>query len=281
MKISCDVIRDLLPLYAEDMVSADSREMVEDHLRDCPSCEKALEELREPVIPVRTETVSGFKHFRMRMLQRLILGIMAGLFFAVTLLVWFGGSLGRAEILPVEEAVVSVTETDGVVTVLLSPTAASGMIWHSMTDEFTEERQHFLCCVKSVSDWLFPDDSYTEPVEWNPRGSTIWYYENGEYIRLYGTGELMPPDWGKDLILLPSLVLCVILALGAWLLKQKWMGYAAVLAGSYALADLVMTGGVWVYSTNSEGLFFIIASIMAVLMTCCIAIIWEFLKDEP
>ena len=32
MDISCDVIRDLLPLYAEDMVSEDSKWLVDGHL---------------------------------------------------------------------------------------------------------------------------------------------------------------------------------------------------------------------------------------------------------
>ena len=32
MKIACEIIRDLLPLYAEDMVSEKSKEAVEEHL---------------------------------------------------------------------------------------------------------------------------------------------------------------------------------------------------------------------------------------------------------
>lgn len=32
MKISCNIIEDLLPLYVDDMVSEDSRQLVEEHL---------------------------------------------------------------------------------------------------------------------------------------------------------------------------------------------------------------------------------------------------------
>ena len=42
MKISCDIIRDLLPLYAEDMVSEDSKHLVDDHLCGCDACVKEL-----------------------------------------------------------------------------------------------------------------------------------------------------------------------------------------------------------------------------------------------
>ena len=38
MKTDCDVIRDLLPLYADKACSERSREMVEDHLEECPDC---------------------------------------------------------------------------------------------------------------------------------------------------------------------------------------------------------------------------------------------------
>ena len=32
MKISCNVIRDILPLYAEDLASEDTKRLVDDHL---------------------------------------------------------------------------------------------------------------------------------------------------------------------------------------------------------------------------------------------------------
>ena len=45
MKISCNIIEDLLPLYADDMVSEDSRQLIEEHLKECPSCRKMWEEI--------------------------------------------------------------------------------------------------------------------------------------------------------------------------------------------------------------------------------------------
>lgn len=40
MKLSCDVICDLLPAYAEGLTSEASNQLIDDHLKDCPSCEK-------------------------------------------------------------------------------------------------------------------------------------------------------------------------------------------------------------------------------------------------
>lgn len=38
MKISCEVIRDLLPLYQDGVCSYESRIMVEEHLEKCDDC---------------------------------------------------------------------------------------------------------------------------------------------------------------------------------------------------------------------------------------------------
>ena len=38
-KISCDIIKDLLPLYIDGVCSSDSIDLIEEHLKDCPLCE--------------------------------------------------------------------------------------------------------------------------------------------------------------------------------------------------------------------------------------------------
>ncbi|MBR2660472.1 MAG: zf-HC2 domain-containing protein [Clostridia bacterium] len=46
MNNHCEVIRDLLPLYADEVCSERSRELIEEHLRECPECSAMLEQLR-------------------------------------------------------------------------------------------------------------------------------------------------------------------------------------------------------------------------------------------
>ena len=46
MKNECNIIRDILPLYAEDMVSADTSAFVEQHLTKCAECRAELENLK-------------------------------------------------------------------------------------------------------------------------------------------------------------------------------------------------------------------------------------------
>ena len=72
MKVDCDVIRDLLPLYADDACSQKSRDMVKEHLLDCPDCRQMLIRLKETQIEddLKSEKSDviryGAKRFRRR-----------------------------------------------------------------------------------------------------------------------------------------------------------------------------------------------------------------------
>ena len=46
MKISCYTSKDFLPLYAEELLSKDSVDMVKNHLKDCGECSSELEDLK-------------------------------------------------------------------------------------------------------------------------------------------------------------------------------------------------------------------------------------------
>ena len=43
MKTECSVVRDLLPLYVEDMVSTETAQYVKSHLAECPECQAELD----------------------------------------------------------------------------------------------------------------------------------------------------------------------------------------------------------------------------------------------
>lgn len=51
MKESCDIIKDLLPLYHDGVCSDDSRAMIEKHLLECDNCKAELQAMDE-VLPI-------------------------------------------------------------------------------------------------------------------------------------------------------------------------------------------------------------------------------------
>jgi len=55
MKNECSIVRDLLPLYAEGMLSEDSAAFVKDHLDTCETC-RVLSAGEEPSAPADADT---------------------------------------------------------------------------------------------------------------------------------------------------------------------------------------------------------------------------------
>ena len=51
MKISCEIIKDLLPLYFDDVCSDDSKSLVDEHLETCNECKSRLQ-LIEMSLPI-------------------------------------------------------------------------------------------------------------------------------------------------------------------------------------------------------------------------------------
>lgn len=71
-KITCNMIKDLLPLYAEDMASEDTRKAVEYHLENCVECQKELELIQKPlVMPTETEAELAKKMKRKKLKSRI------------------------------------------------------------------------------------------------------------------------------------------------------------------------------------------------------------------
>lgn len=59
MSNHCNLIKDILPLYVEDMVSADTQEFVNAHLEQCAECRAELERMRGSTkfVPIDTDIV--------------------------------------------------------------------------------------------------------------------------------------------------------------------------------------------------------------------------------
>ena len=72
MKFHCDMIRDLLPLYADQACSDESRRVVEEHLQECPDCKNMLQRLQDGRIEenLRTERTDVIEYSAKRFRKR-------------------------------------------------------------------------------------------------------------------------------------------------------------------------------------------------------------------
>lgn len=76
MKISCNIIEDLIPLYYDEVCSEDSKKIIEDHLKECERCNNYLKSLSsenfQEKVNIDTEVVkvNTFKLLKKRLFRK-------------------------------------------------------------------------------------------------------------------------------------------------------------------------------------------------------------------
>jgi len=125
MKLTCEVIGDLLPLYAEKMCSDSTSELVEEHIGSCVHCKKRLEDMTQGIQLSPDINVVPFAKLRKKLLAKKVQTIVFSAL--VTLLI---GVIGVAYLtspnyLPYSAELVTVSQQD------------SGAIVLSFSDEVT------------------------------------------------------------------------------------------------------------------------------------------------
>lgn len=115
MKNECSIVCDLLPLYAEDMVSEDTAEFVKEHLGNCPTCRAELEKLRKPVQPVAAQHVPDIdaeplKHLKKALLMEKVQAILCTAAVLLALMLSGLSFLTAPEYFAYSQELVTVTE---------------------------------------------------------------------------------------------------------------------------------------------------------------------------
>lgn len=110
MKITCNVIRDILPLYYERMLSEDSNALLEEHVEQCQECKACLDEMKTfDKIPKDTNTSPLQKiksKLRKKKIQISLLSIMLSAIIILATIAF----LTSPEYLPYSEETVSISE---------------------------------------------------------------------------------------------------------------------------------------------------------------------------
>lgn len=85
---NCDIVKDILPLYVDGVVSEETKELVEEHLRVCENCKKELEDLTQMLPKLKVdveEEVEVFKKVKSQINRKKY--IAASISIALTLMV--------------------------------------------------------------------------------------------------------------------------------------------------------------------------------------------------
>ena len=117
--LDCEVVRDLLPLYTEQMVSAHTAELVTEHLRGCQECEALCRSMTapQPQVQFSTDTAKQFAAYEKKQKRKssrkvaLLAAAGGALFYWIFSRFWI--ALGAAGVLMVGSAFEKVqTDTD-------------------------------------------------------------------------------------------------------------------------------------------------------------------------
>lgn len=88
-KISCPIIQDLLPLYIDEVVSDETREMVEEHVKHCDLCNKEMKMMKQELVLPIEKKAPMLQNFKKKLRNKKM--IVSGISVLLTALILFGG----------------------------------------------------------------------------------------------------------------------------------------------------------------------------------------------
>ena len=88
-KLDCPIVRDLLPLYIDQVVSPETAQAVEDHLEGCPDCRREYESLTAdlPVLAEEMDTSRQFGNMMKKVKKKETLRILLAVVLLVAMMV--------------------------------------------------------------------------------------------------------------------------------------------------------------------------------------------------
>lgn len=261
MKQECSIVRDLLPLYVENMVGPETAEFVEGHLAACETCQAEYQNLRQPpdVTPPAQEEHPEAPLRRLQrklLLKRIQTALLAGGFVLVILLSAFA-ILSAPRYFPYTAQLLEVTQqADGSLTITFDQDVTQCQVESLGTQEPDLQSESY-----SVQAWTSPWDQWfsrsgSRTLTITPqtdRPVLVYYAQNNGQGDVLVYGE--HPDGGMET--LPRLVLGYYLFLAAgvfvvllvvWCAAKKtpkvrtWVGRALLLPPAYGVGHLIVLG---------------------------------------
>lgn len=291
MKLPCSVVRDLLPLYAEDLAGEESRTMVENHLEECAECRNVLEELKAPkALSVVPDTVPLLMMKQMLRRHTLFWCLLTGcLVTAIAFAIM--GRMTAPELSPYIKGIFDIQkDADGYLAVTITGQASDGVDFfvEYFTNEFGKES---MCITAYTSPWLRAANLNREGTVYTARSTDIRhiYYcdhsRGGKLTLLHGPVNLSNNP-GGGILLLPRLTLNYYLFASAaltGLFGLLWGIFRKKAAGSvlltvalgfacYVLGHLAVKGLSGVTYFLLQDLAFILLTAAALFGTCCAAL---------
>lgn len=275
MKNECNIIKDILPLYLENMVSDDTRKFVDEHLSQCPECKKELELSKIDISIEEHSQDENIPSQAMKKIKReikkkrVVTGILSAAISAIVVILLFS-YLTAPEYLPYTEPfdIITTSENNGVVSL-------------SFNGEYElsqrEQGVYSISIYNTAWNKLF-GITKKQVISINPNGeevNTIYYVSNGEPEDkvIYGInpidngGVITLPRLFLNYYFVTAMIIALILAIFYLLLRKKG-NVKAIIAKvlfiplSYVLSHVMIKG--WSATSYSASRDFCLILLLAI-----------------
>ncbi len=262
MNNECDIIKDLLPLYAENLTSEASVSFVQNHIAHCECCREALSRFEGTMQIAPDTNVNALKKMKLRLCKRVVLPVITTILLFLSLLTGIVISATVPVWATAEEAIIFVEQEDsGRIRVKLSDSVCS--INYMEGGRFSCKSVRFDWLLKFYREKIFNTQDHDLYFDLDADDS-LWYA--GQYVDeadtlLWGKNEISTDgvyyeEIDQSLKHTTIISLCLgslVLICGAIFRKKKLHTPLMILSAlllTYGISGIFVTGGhfgeVWI-----------------------------------
>lgn len=297
MKISCEVIQDLLPLYAEKMTSNESNLLIEKHVEDCSKCANMLNSIKVNMIKNKQDTEGSVslkfvqKNIKRRKAKAIVF---ASLIVFLTMFTIFS-YLTKPRYISYEDSDITITELKNQeVYVNLSNKVTSYKVTKYTLDNLnTVEIEAWTSIWDKLLDKSSPSVLISTP---ESKVDTVYYCDCSTRVDNMNVVYGINPNKNGGIILLPRLFLgfyfmitCIVsVIIGVvWFLFRKYhkvnniCKYLFFVPISYLISNLLLTINFKSFSaTRDFVMIFIVSIVIYVIIILGISLFNQYKSDR-
>lgn len=207
MKNKCNIIKDILPLYTENLVSEDTRIFIEEHIEECRDCKRELENIQKSDKLTENISIVPLKKIKKKMLYKRLQSIILTAAIVFTFLISAFSFFTAPQYMPYSEDIIEITENYDEDIVILNIEGKYNYFSYSFINEETDIKIHSVDVWTTIWDSLFKRDENQHSIIINTEGEeiAIFYAQNNgeEDVLIYGKNPF--PNGG--IMSLPRLTL--------------------------------------------------------------------------
>lgn len=279
MSDKCNLIKDILPLYVEDMASADTREFVSEHLEHCTECRAEVERMQKATKFIPDTDIVPLKRVKRGLFIKRLQTICFTAILACAIVTIVFGILTSPKFFPYSDNLLNVIDGPDGSVIITFDSEVTGYSCNEVFDNETETK------IYRINAWTTTWDLYSSnrgkqnmviPFDRETKIQVFYAQNDGsEDVLIYGSNEKMEENSVTlpRLILMPYFLLAflalVILAILRVLLRNKqaiivWIDRAIPFPISYMAGQLCTKG--FSFTTYSSQRDFCIIILVAMLL---------------